>query len=150
MRPEDDPGWATYAETILVFPGPDLLEIDLSCPVPLAVAKRLEARGLDRPFGLVTPENPRGHRSSPEDNDSRLERFLAELDRHGRHYQRVDGLSPDRRHAERGVALPWPQEDVVALARQWEQSAIYWWDGVRFWVVGALTLTEPWPLGGPA
>ena len=150
MRPADDPGWASYAETILAFPGQDTLEIDLSIPVSLSAQRGLVARGLDSPFGLVTPCNPRGRPSSPEENGARLVRFLAGLGRSGTPLVRVDGLSPDRRHVEHGVALTWPQEKVVALARRWEQSAIYWWDGTRFWVVGALTDTEPWPLGGPA
>ena len=147
MRPEDDPGWASYAETVLVFAGPGEFEIDLSFPVPPAAHRDLAARGLDRPFGLVTPCNPRGRPSSPGENEARLVRFLAELDLTGARYVRVDGSSPDRRYVERGVALSWPQGEIVALAKRWEQSAIYWWDGTRFWVVGALTETAPWPLG---
>ena len=98
MRPEDDPGWASYAETILAFSGPGQLEIDLSQPVPRSARSDLAARGLDRSFGLVTPCNPRGRPSSPEENEARLVRFLAELDLAGARYLRVDGLSPDRRH----------------------------------------------------
>lgn len=150
MRPEDDPGWASYGETILRFPGPDALEIDLSRPVGPAARAQLAALHLAQPFGLVTPENPFGRRSSPEENDQRLARFLDELVRRGAACQRVDGVSPDGEHVERGVALVWPQGDVVALARQWDQSAVYWWDGTRFWVVGALTQTAPVPLGGVA
>jgi hypothetical protein len=147
MRPEDDPGWASYAETILYFPGPDPLEIDLRVPVPSAARRTLAALGLTGTFGLVTPHNPRGRRSSPGENDVRLRRFLAELEHTGTRFVPVDGCSPDRRHVEHGVALAWSQGDVVALAERWEQSAIYWWDGDRFWVVGALTVTPPLALG---
>ena len=150
MRPEDDPGWASYAETVLAFAGLDPFEIDLSLPVPPLARRGLAARGLDGPFGLVTPCNPRGRPSSPEENAARLVRFLAELDLTGARYVRVNGCSPDRRHVERGVALAWPQGEIVALARRWEQSAIYWWDGTRFWVIGALTDAMPWPLGSMA
>ncbi len=148
MRPEDDPGWASYAETILAFRGPAGLEIDLSLPVPPSARAELAARGLGGAFGLVTPCNPRGQPTSVQENEARLVRFLAELDQAGARYLRVDGLSPDRRHAERGVALAWPQQEILALATRWDQSAIYWWDGARFWVIGALTETQPWPLGG--
>jgi hypothetical protein len=147
MRPEDDPGWASYADTILAFPGADPLEIDLRTPPGPDVCRALADRGLCGSFGLVTPQNPRGRRSSSEDNAARLDRFLAQLDRQGARYLLVDGLSRDRQHAERGVALAWSQEDVVALARAWDQSAIYWFDGEHFWVIGALTLVEPWRLG---
>lgn len=150
MHPEDDPGWASYAETVLAFSGPSQFEIDLSLPVPPSARGGFAARGLDGPFGLVTPCNPRGRPSSPEENEARLVRFLAELDLTGARYVRVDGCSPDRRHVERGVALVWPQGAIVALAKRWDQSAIYWWDGMRFWVVGALTDCSPWPLGSTA
>jgi Protein of unknown function (DUF3293) len=148
MRPEDDPGWAAYGETILVFAGTPPLEIDLR-RTPRAEERRgLALRGLDGSFGLVTPCNPRGHRAPPEENAALLLRFLAELDAHGKRYVRVDGVSPDRRHVERGVALAWSRSDVLALARTWQQSAVYWWDGASFWVIGALTDAAPWRLGG--
>ncbi len=147
MRPEDDPGWASYGETILVFSRPVPLEIDLALPVSPSARSELAARGLGGPFGLVTPCNPRGRRSSSDENEARLVRFFAELDLKGAGYQRVDGLSRDRRRVEPGVALVWSQDAVVVLAKQWQQSAIYWWDGTRFWVVGALTDARPWPLG---
>jgi hypothetical protein len=57
-------------------------------------------------------------------------------------------LSPDRTHVEEGVALALAVEDVEALARVWDQSAIYWWDGEAFWVRGALTQAPPWRLPG--
>jgi hypothetical protein len=59
---------------------------------------------------------------------------------------RVDGLSRDRRRVEVGVALPWPMAAVRDLARRWEQSAIYWYDGSAMWVIGALTEAPPWRL----
>jgi hypothetical protein len=149
MRPEDDPGWASYGETILAFHGPATFEIDLAIPVSPAARGELAARGLDGPFGLVTPCNPRGRESSPEENEARLVQFLTELELAGTEYRRVDGFSRDRRRIEPGVALAWPQGDVLALAKAWQQSAIYWWDGTRFWVVGALTDSSPWALGWP-
>jgi hypothetical protein len=150
MRPEDDPAWASYAETILIFHGDPQLEVDLARPVTPAVRDALVRQGLPGPFGLLTPCNPRGRRTDATENDARLARFLAALDRDGIEYVRVDGVSPDRQHREPGVALRLPQADVIDLARGWEQSAIYWWDGERFYVLGALTRTEPWPMGDPS
>lgn len=148
MRPEDDPGWASYAETVLVFHADPVLEVPLSRPVAPTLGDSLARIGLGGPFGLVTPCNPRGQRGGDDSNAMRLREFLQRLDARGARYVRVDGVSPDRLHIEPGVALAWPQEEVVAVAREWEQSAIYWWDGMRFWVIGALTDTPPWPLEG--
>ncbi|HEY3933410.1 MAG TPA: DUF3293 domain-containing protein [Gemmatimonadales bacterium] len=126
------------------------VEIDLATQVSAAARRSLATVGLDGTFGLATPCNPMGRRTDDTTNGNRLIRFLAELDAAGKRYVRVDGCSPDGSHVEPGVALAWPQGDVVALARKWEQSAIYWWDGATFWVIGALTQSAPWQLGGAA
>jgi hypothetical protein len=103
--------------------------------------------GLPGPFGLVTPENPRGRLTTAPDNDQHWSHFrrgaLAAA-------VRVDGVNPTTAHRERGVALPWRHDRVVDLARAWDQSAIYWYDGTAMWLMGALTLGRPERLGGNA
>lgn len=141
MRPEDDPAWASYAETVLRVHGSVPGEIDLARPIDAGARAVLHAAGLSGRFGLVTPCNPRGRRLSAAENAARWDRFVANLSAQGHAPVRVDGQSPDRQHVESGVALPWAREAVVALARDWDQSAIYWFDGDAFWVVGALTDT---------
>ena len=147
MRPGDDPGWESYGSTILVVHAALPFEIDLSMPVNAPARALLAGAGLAEPFGLVTPCNPRGQHAAQPENDALLNQFLADFTADGSRYVRVDGVSPDRRHVEPGVALAWPQPDVVALARKWRQSAVYWWDGAAFWVVGALTDAAPRRLG---
>ncbi len=146
MRPADDPSWMSYAETILLVHAAEPFEIDLSVPVTAATRAALAAAGLSAPFGLVTPCNPRGQVTDGETNAARLTSFHQALRDTGAHWVRVDGLSPDRAHVEEGVALVWPMEEVESLARTWEQSAIYWWDGEGFSVRGALTDAAPWRL----
>lgn len=140
MRPEDDPGWASYHATVLVFPGQGGGRIDLAHPPGSAGLALLQVAGLPGPFGLVTPENPRGQPTSPAVNQQRWEAFRAGPA--GAAVQ-VDGVNAGASHRERGVALRWRREDVIALAREWQQSAIYWWDGCAFWLVGALTCHPP-------
>jgi hypothetical protein len=36
-----------------------------------------------------------------------------------------------------------PQQQAIDLARELEQVAIFWFDGGRFWIVGALVETDP-------
>ncbi|MGD9573324.1 MAG: DUF3293 domain-containing protein [Thermoleophilia bacterium] len=144
MRPEDDPGWASYAETVLAFHLPGLPRVDLARPIGAAALATFRRAGLPGTFGLLTPENPRGRTVSIAENDARWARFLGGA---GRDAVRVDGWDPAGTRCERGVALPWPRAEVVALAVAWEQSAIYWYDGAEVWVIGALTQSVPWPLG---
>lgn len=147
LRPDDDPGWGSYAQTVLRLQGVPPIDVDLAHPVSAAQRAAFSDRGLDGPFGVMTPCNPYGHAAAPGDNAARMTRFIAELDAAGKRYIRVDGRSPDAGHVETGVALAWSQADIVALACKWCQSAIYWWDGTAFWVIGALTRSRPWRLG---
>jgi hypothetical protein len=146
MHPADDPGWSSYAETILVVHGNVPVEVPLSRPIGARERAVFVAAGLPGAFGLMTAENPCGQPLGPEENAARRRRLQAELAAQGETPVRIDGLSPDRQHREIGVALRWSCEAVVALARRWEQSAIYWFDGHNMWVVGALTITPPWKL----
>ena len=36
-----------------------------------------------------------------------------------------------------------PQDNAIALARELEQIAIFWFDGQRFWILGALLEAKP-------
>ena len=147
MQPGEDPGWASYGETILRIHSATPFEIDLAGPVTAAHREALRAAGLPGSFGLLTPENPRGRELPAGENAARLRRFHEELVEGRLHPIPVDGLSPDRARVEHGAALDLPQKRVVALAVRWEQSAIYWFDGAAMWVVGALTEAPPWRLG---
>jgi hypothetical protein len=143
MTPGDDPGWASYAEAILLVHADPPFEVDLSVALGETARAAFAAAGLTGTFGLVTPENPYGREASASENADRLTRFLAELRGHGHDAIGVDGLSRDRQRVEHGVALALPQEVIIALAIRWQQSAIYWWDGEAMWVIGALTAADP-------
>jgi len=36
-----------------------------------------------------------------------------------------------------------PQEKATALARELEQVAFFWFDGKRFWIIGAMLEADP-------
>lgn len=146
MRPSDDPGWASYADAILVFHSVPSFEIDLTAPIGDAERALLAGAGLRSRFGLVTAENPRGQAATAQENRRLRAAFEAELSGSGGTLLRVDGLSRDRRHREIGVALEWSTERLLDLARRWQQSAIYWFDGEAMWVLGALTQAPDWKL----
>jgi hypothetical protein len=147
MQPEDDPGWASYGETILRVHAAPPFEVDLARPFTDQHRRRFRAAGLPGAFGILTPENPRGRATSAATNAGRLRRFHEALAQGGHAPVPVDGLSPDRSRVEHGVALSLPRDVMLAMAEEWEQSAIYWCDGEAMWVLGALTHAEPWRLG---
>jgi len=99
----------------------------------------MAALGLDQPFAVVTPCNPGGRVIGRAANAERLaagKRRVAEL---APAAVAVEGRSLDGAHREPGWAILVPQDHAIALAREWEQLGIYWWDGRRFRII----LVEP-------
>jgi hypothetical protein len=149
MRRNDDPAWPHYPDTVLEFfrrpdDGEAALRVDLRRPVGDDVRERLAELGLDGPFGIVTAAAPRGQ---PQDDDFDRAR-QGELDEVARaeagfDMPRVDGVSPDGEHRERSVVVRMPKADVVELGRRYQQSAVFWFDGADFWLLGAEVAAEP-------
>ena len=144
MRPSDDPAWDRYPETILeFFHEPDdaapAVRVDLRAPLEREARERLAELGLDGPFGVVTAAAPRGA-AQLDDFDRARQAELDEVARAvgGPATRRVDGVSPDGEHRERSVAVRLPKSEVVELGRRWQQSAVFWYDGADFWLLGAL------------
>jgi hypothetical protein len=138
-----DPDWPKYPETILTFATEPPVEIDLRAIPPSNALTSLAGAGLEEPFAIMTAFDPRGENLSAAENEKRrrmLERRLTGL---GYRFVNVDCCSPDRSHCECSVAVVMPQEDAIALAKELEQVAIFWFDGERFWIVGAMVETDP-------
>ena len=141
--------WAQYPCTILEFAPPDRLRIDLRKPLGAAERATLAALGLDRPFAVLTAENPMGENAEDKPtatqeavtegrNATRRDELEAELRRSRIEYQPCDGVAPDGDYREHGVAVVLPREQAVMLARRFGQLAIFWFDGRAFSLVGAV------------
>ena len=131
--------WGSYPETVLIFAGDPEIFLDLREPVPPATKKALAALGLGEPFGILTAFNPRGQPLAADENARRAEALESELLSTGDDFVRVDACSPDKSHCECGVALRGLRDRAIDLARRWEQIAIFWWDGSRFSIEGAIS-----------
>jgi hypothetical protein len=140
---QHDPDWPRYPETILSFSTTPAVEIDLrEIPSESALAK-LDAAGFGQPFAVLTAFDPRGRDLSPAENEKRRRQLDQRLTMEGYKFAYVDACSPDRSHCECSVAVVMPQEKVLALARELEQVAIFWFDGKRFWILGVILETDP-------
>jgi hypothetical protein len=140
--------YAAYTNTVLELPGVPDGRIDLRHPIGPPEHEVLRHVGLDRPFAVMTAENPRGENdedapTAAEEqareaaNDARLARLVADLGAEGAPFVRIDGVAPDGSYRERCVALRVPRDDAVALARRFAQLALFWFDGERFWLLPA-------------
>jgi len=140
---QHDPDWPHYPETILFFSTNPAVEIDLrEIPSAHAIAD-LAAAGFEQPFAVLTAFDPRGHDLSAAENEKRRRELAARLAKVGYRFVSVDACSPDRTHCESSVAVVMPQEKAIALAHELEQVAIFWFDGKRFWIIGALVEADP-------
>ena len=139
---QHDPDWPRYPETILSFSTTPPLEIDLRQPVTPEAVASLETIGLRSPFAIMTAYDPRGENLSLEENERRRKKLNERLASSGYKFVQVDCCSPDRSHCECSVAVTMPQPAALDLARELEQVAIFWFDGERFWIVGAIVNTD--------
>ncbi|MDQ6770519.1 MAG: DUF3293 domain-containing protein [Gemmatimonadota bacterium] len=139
---QHDPDWPKYPETILGFATRPPVEIDLrEIPSEPAIAT-LKAVGLGEPFAIMTAFDPQGRNLSAAENQQRKSDLDRRLSAAGYHFVQVDCCSPDRSHCEYSFAVTMPQDEALELAREMEQVAIFWFDGSRFWIVGAIVETD--------
>lgn len=150
IAPEQvDEKWRAYPDTVLEFDADPSLRIDLREPVTDGARTRLAALGLSAAFGVFTAENPVGENAEEESsptaeererraNWSRESRLERELHERGVDHVRVDGVSPGGQYREHCVAALMARDDAVALARRYEQLALFWYDGATFWLLPAL------------
>ncbi len=139
---QHDPDWPRYPETILTFATQPSFEIDLREIPSESTLATLKAAGFGDPFAIITALDPRGQDLSPAENEERRRALNRRLTESGYRFARVDCCSPDRSHCEASVAVAMRREDSVALAKELQQVAIFWFDGQRFWILGALADTD--------
>jgi len=140
---QHDPDWPRYPETILTFSSRPKLEIDLRAIPSDETLTALQRIGFGDPFAVLTAFDPQGRDLSDSDNERRRRDLDVRLQRGGYKFVDVDACSPDRSHCECSVAVVMPQQDAIALARELEQVAIFWFDGARFWILGAIVESDP-------
>ena len=140
--------YAAYTQTVLELPGVADGRIDLRRPIGDAERALLRAVGLDRPFAVMTGENPRGENDddAPTDEEEQarearnaddLARLVAALGAAHTPFVRIDGTAPDGSYRERCVAVLLPRDEALALASRFEQLALFWYDGDGFWLLPA-------------
>jgi hypothetical protein len=140
---QHDPDWPRYPETILRFAAEPRVSIDLRRIITEVEKNALARVGLDGSFAVITAFDPGGMNLQPDENAERargLEKRLPEI---GYDFALVDACSPNGEHCERSVAVRMAKSDAIALAVEFQQVAIFWFDGERFWIVGAAGAAEP-------
>ena len=156
MAPSDDPSWRYYAETVLELFADQSLTLDLARPIPAGTVLKLADHAIGPSFAVLTACNPYGRAVDDETNRRLTHELRAEMTVAGHVWAPADGVSRDRAHREPGVAVSMPKGDARVIATRYGQSAFFWFDGTRMWLVGAavdspdiaLPVWQPGP--GPA
>ena len=143
-NPEEiDPDWARYAETVLLFEGPEGPAIDLRELLTDDTRRCFRNKGFRQTFAILTAHDPLGRDLSPEENRQRQAALEAKLTTAGIHFIRVDACSTDREHCECSLAIDVDQDRAVAIAVEYEQMAIFWYDGDAMWLIGGIVKSDP-------
>jgi hypothetical protein len=140
---QHDPDWPRYPETILRFAAEPRVSIDLREIVTEIEKAELARIGLDGPFAIITAFDPGGVNLAPEENAERARQLEKRLCEMGHGFVRVDACSPDGKHCECSAAVRIAKSDACSLAAEFRQVAIFWFDGERFWIVGAMVSADP-------
>ena len=135
--------WAPYRTAHLGFGDPECFSLSVDRPWTTEDLDQLRSLGLDGPFAVVTAHHPHERRLDAAENDRRHDALLAEVRRLRLHSVPCRGRSPDASHREEGVAIACSLSIAVSIARRFEQSAIYWWDGSSLWIEPVISTRSP-------
>lgn len=80
----------------------------------------------DVDFAIISAQNPSGVTEHPYLNLRRDNEFQALLNQHRLPYRSVIGSAPDLSFQEKSWIVLCDKQQAIALARQFEQNAIYW------------------------
>ena len=139
-----DPTWRYYSETVLeIRHALRVLRVDLRDVLSDELRSDLRCLGGRGEFGIITAANPLGHQLSGAENDRRRLELEAALNASDSSFCPADGVSPDGRHRESGFAAWLDDDEVRAVAEQFEQTAFFYFDGAAFWLVTTNGTRDP-------
>ncbi|HZH02564.1 MAG TPA: DUF3293 domain-containing protein [Myxococcaceae bacterium] len=144
----EEEAWEQYPNTVLELRDPTPWRLDLRRELSEEAMERLRGLGFGKGCAVFTAENPEGR--TPDDaaeaeeaerrkdrNARRRQTLREHLTERGIRFVEVDGVAPDGDHRERCVAVALPREQAQTLACEWQQLALFWFDGARFWLLPA-------------
>jgi hypothetical protein len=129
--------WGDFPETVLHFDSIPTVVVDLRRHIGPTVLAEIRGTGLERSFGIVTAHDPMGVTQTKDVNAMLATRLRTEIAELHVPYVRVDACSPDRSHCEQSVAVELGLQQLIDLACRYDQLALFWFDGVAFWIVPA-------------
>jgi hypothetical protein len=129
---KSDPNFDKYPDTILVFD--DGLRIDLTRDLTPDHREKLHAK-FHGPFAVLTGADPFGRVASDAENESSRRSLEQALRSICGNVMRVRGNALDGGHSEESFACDATLDEAARIAREYRQSAFFWYDGQEFSLV---------------
>ena len=127
-----DPNFDKYPDTILVFD--DGLRLDLTRELTPDDHERLRTR-FKGTFAVLTAADPFGQTVSDAENRSSQRSLEEALRSISQNVMRVCGEALDGSHSEDGFGCEATLDQAAQIAREFRQSAFFWYDGFEFSLV---------------
>ena len=142
MKPEEDPSWQNYALAIIDF-GNELVPVAERVSSTGEAFQILEQHSLLPRFGVITACNPLGQTVDARINEALSSQLRERLQQLCVRVVPCSAGAADGSHREASFAVVLPLRSLTDLAIEFRQSAVFWFEEDRFWLVPAAVQAQP-------
>lgn len=121
-----------YPNTVLSWF--DGSRVDLREPIGARELAAFASNGLCNAFAILSAYPAPSQARPREQSELLTARLRAEIRALDAPCVDLVASSPCGAHTEPSVAAPLSRRDALVIARQFEQSAVFWFDGARMWI----------------
>ncbi len=148
MKPEDDPSWRSYKLAVIDF-GNGLVPVAERVSITGEAFQILEQHKLLPRFGVITACNPLGQAVDASTNDALSSQLRERLQQLCVRVVPCSAGAADGSHREASFAVAMPLGRLTDLAVKFRQSAIFWFEEDRFWLMPVAVQAQPSDLSSP-
>jgi hypothetical protein len=142
MKPEDDPSWRHYTLAFIDF-GSGLVPVAERVSSTGEAFQILEQHNLLPRFGVITACNPLGQTVDARINEALSSQLRERLQQLCVRVVPCSAGAVDGSHREASFAVVIPLRSLTDLAIEFRQSAAFWFEEDRFWLMPAAVQAQP-------
>lgn len=142
MNPEDDPSWRSYKLAVIDV-GNGMVPVAERVAITGEAFQILEQHNLMPRFGVITACNPLGQAVDASTNEALSSQLRERLQQLRVRVVPCSAGAVNCSHREASFAVVMPLRSLTDLALEFRQSAIFWFEEDRFWLMPAAVQTQP-------
>lgn len=147
LKPEDDPSWRSYTLAVIDL-GNGLVPVAERVASTGKAFQVLEQHNLLPRFGVITACNPLGQAVNASTNEALSSQLRERLQHLCVRVVPCSAGAVDGSHREASFAVVMPLRSLTDLALEFRQSAIFWFEEDRFWLMPVAVQAKPFDLSG--